>query len=167
MVNGRIRWACPKDAEDIVRLVRALAAFENEPFSSVKLSADRVLQDGFGSDRRFECLIAEMDGEVVGLALFYHNYSTWEGRPGLFVEDLYVEDSARGLGLGKGLMAALARVASERQCTRMELSVLHWNPAREFYNSLSMSHVNEWLPYRMTETDIKSLANTAAKIEIP
>jgi GNAT superfamily N-acetyltransferase len=164
MTATRIRWARAEDAGEIVRLIRALAAYENEPPDSVKIGEADVLRDGFTEPRRFECLIAEADGAAVGFALFFHNYSTWEGRAGLYVEDLFVEEKARGLGLGRALMAAIARVARDRRCPRIDLWVLHWNPTREFYHRIAMNHMEEWLPYRMTGPAIAELAETAGEI---
>lgn len=159
----RIRFAAPEDAADIVRLVRELAIYENEPVETVKLTEADVLRDGFpadGSRPFFECLIAELDGEAVGLALVFHNYSTWAGRTGIYIEDLFVEERARGHGLGRALMAEIARLARERGCPRIDLAVLHWNPTREFYHRLDMQHMEEWLGYRMTEPAIAALAES-------
>jgi GNAT superfamily N-acetyltransferase len=163
-----IRWAEAKDAGQIVRLIKALASYENEPPDSVKVTEADILRDGFGEPgntvRRFECLIAEHRGTPVGLCLFFHNYSTWEGRAGIYVEDLFVEEQARGYGLGRILLAALARVALERNCRRIDLSVLHWNPTREFYHHLNMICLEEWRPYRMDRSAIAALANTSPEI---
>ncbi len=159
MADGGIRPAGPEDAGDIVRLVRALAVYENEPVESVKMTQADVLRDGFQEPRRFEVLLAEHGGEAVGFALFFHNYSTWEGRAGIYVEDLFVEERARGLGLGRALLAAIARIARDRQCPRIDLWVLHWNPTREFYHRIGINHMDEWLPYRMTEPEIGRLAD--------
>ncbi|MDP6692024.1 MAG: GNAT family N-acetyltransferase [Alphaproteobacteria bacterium] len=167
-----IRWAVPGDAGHIVRLIRALAAYENEPASSVKVTEADILRDGFGlldgdqgqPDRRFECLIAEHGGVPVGLCLFFHNYSTWEGRAGLYVEDLFVEPTLRGQGLGRDLMAAVARVALDRGCARVDLSVLDWNPTRAFYDRIEMIHMEAWRPYRMEQDAITTLARAAPKI---
>ncbi|MDA1100730.1 MAG: GNAT family N-acetyltransferase [Proteobacteria bacterium] len=160
--HHNIRWAEAEDAGQIVRLIKALAAFENEPVSSVKVTEADILRDGFGKPdnaaRRFECLIAECDGAPVGLCLFFHNYSTWEGRAGLYVEDLFIEEHARGLGLGRLLLAALARVAKDRNCRRIDLSVLEWNPTREFYHRINMREMEAWRPYRMDQVAIAALA---------
>lgn len=153
-----VRPATAADAGEIVRLVRALAAYENEPPESVKITEADVLRDGFGAVPRFEALLAELDGAVVGFALYFHNYSTWEGRAGLYVEDLFVEQHARGLGLGRKLLAAIAGIARKRGCQRIDLWVLHWNPTRGFYHRIGLNHMEEWLPYRMTEPDIGTLA---------
>jgi GNAT superfamily N-acetyltransferase len=120
-----------------------------------------VRRHGFGERPYFEVLLAELDGEAVGFALYFHNYSTWEGRPGIYLEDLFVEERARGLGLGRALIAALAAIARKRGCPRIDLSVLHWNPTREFYHRIGIAHMEEWLPYRMTEPHISALAAEA------
>jgi GNAT superfamily N-acetyltransferase len=167
MTKTAVRWADAKDASEIVRLVQALAIYEKEPVSIVKLTEADVLRDGFppdGGAKRFECLLAELDGTPVGMALFFHNYSTWEGRAGLYVEDLFVEEHARGHGLGRALMAALARVAADRDCPRLDLNVLDWNPTRDFYHRIEMAHMADWLPYRMTRGAIAALAVTAPPI---
>ena len=161
MADPLIRPARPEDADEIVRLVHALAEYENEPAEVVKLTADVVRRDAFGGRPRFEALLAEHDGAVVGLALFYENYSTWQSRPGLFLEDLFVEERARGLGLGHKLMAALAAVAVARGCGRIDLGVLHWNPTRDFYHRLGFRHIDQWLPYRLEGAAIADLAGRA------
>ncbi|MDA1258498.1 MAG: GNAT family N-acetyltransferase [Chloroflexi bacterium] len=158
MPETRIRPAVPGDAIAIVRLVRSLAVYEKEPVETVLLTEADVLRDGFGESPRFETLLAELDGVAVGFALFFHNYSTWQGRPGLHLEDLYVEEQARGHGLGLDLMRELARIADERGCARFELSVLDWNPTREFYDRLGFEHMDEWLIYRLYASGIKELA---------
>ena len=124
MPNTQVRFAVPDDAATIVRLVRSLAVYEKESVEIVRLTEADVLRDGFGDPPRFETLLAELDGTPVGFALFFHNYSTWQGRPGLHLEDLYVEEHARGHGLGADLLRELARIAQVRGCARMELSVL-------------------------------------------
>ena len=161
MTETRIRAATPDDAGHIVRLVKALAVFEKEPVATVRLTEADVREHGFGARPYFEVLLAELDGEAVGFALYFHNYSTWEGRPGIYLEDMFVEERARGLGLGRGLIAALAAIARKRGCARLDLWVLRWNPAREFYHRIGIAHMEEWLPYRMTEPHIAALAAEA------
>ena len=117
-----------------------------------------MLRDGFGERLRFECLLAEVDGAPVGFALYFEDYSTFEGRPGIFVEDLYVAEAARGLGIGQQLLARLAQVAIERDYRRLDLMVLHWNPARSFYERLGFRHSADWLPYRVTGEALARLA---------
>jgi len=161
MPKTLIRPATVDDADTIVALVQALAIYEKEPLSSVKLTADDIRRDGFGAEKRFEALIAALDGEPVGFALYFHNYSTWEGRAGLFVEDLFVLERARGHGLGRQLITALAAIADARGCRRLDLNVLDWNPTREFYHRLGILHKTEWLPYRMTQPALAQLGQMA------
>ncbi len=157
MMALTIRAAGPADAATIVRLVRALAAYENL-LDRVRITEADVLRDGFGARRHFECLLAEVAGDAVGFALFYPNYSTFDGRPGLYVEDLFVAEAARELGIGRKLMARLASLALERGCSRMSLAVLDWNPARDFYRRLAFSKVDEWLPYQLSGAALTRLA---------
>ena len=159
-----IRWARPEDAGCIINLIKRLAAYESEPQTSIKITETDIHRDGFSEPKRFECLIAELDEEVAGFALFFHNYSTWMGKPGIYLEDLYVDEKARGSGLGKNLMAALAKLAQERGCERLELSVLDWNPTRNFYHAIDCNHMKTWLPYRMESTAITALAAKAPDI---
>jgi GNAT superfamily N-acetyltransferase len=144
----RIRPATAGDAAAIVRLVRELAEYEKLA-DHVRITEADVLRDGFGERPRFECLLAEVDGEAVAFALFFHNYSTFEGRPGIYLEDLHVTEAARGLGIGQRLMGRLAALALERGCRRLELWALHWNPARDFYERLGFRQMEDWLLYRI------------------
>jgi GNAT superfamily N-acetyltransferase len=152
-----IRPAGASDAPTIVRLVRELAAFERLA-DQVRITEADVLRDGFGERRRFECLLVEVEGRAAGFVLFFHSYSTFEGRPGIYVEDLYLTEAARGLGIGRRLLARLAQIALERDCRRLDLSVLHWNPARGFYDRLGFRQRADWLPYRLTGEALARLA---------
>lgn len=160
MRTAAVRPATPADAETILGFIKGLAAFEREP-DAVKTTPANLLRDGFGAHPQFEVLIAELDGEPAGFALFFPTYSTWEGRPGLHLEDLFVAEHARGQGLGRKLMATLAALAVARGYARLELSVLQWNPAREFYHHLGMGHLQEWLPYRLSGKALRALAAEA------
>ncbi|MEX2373967.1 MAG: GNAT family N-acetyltransferase [Dehalococcoidia bacterium] len=161
----QVRFARPEDAATIIEFVRGLAVFERESPDRVHLTQEAVLRDGFGDRPVFEVLIAEQVDRPVGFALFFPNYSTWEGRPGLYVEDLFVAEEARGTGAGRALLAALARIARDRDWRRIDLAVLDWNPAREFYEAHGMEHQAEWLPYRMEADAIARLAADAPAIE--
>lgn len=159
MAQIEVRRAIPDDASTIVQFIRGLAEFEREPMSSVKVTEDDIIRDGFSSDPFFEALIAERDKKPVGFALFFMNYSTWEGTTGIYIEDLFVIEEARDCGVGHALMAATANIAAERKCARLELSVLDWNPARSFYERLGMVRQDGWLPYRLDVSGIERLAH--------
>jgi GNAT superfamily N-acetyltransferase len=158
MPSVAIRPAEASDAGSIVRLIRELAEYEGL-LDQVRITEADVLRDGFGECRRFECLLAEVDGAAAGFALFFEDYSTFEGRPGIFVEDLYLAESARGLGIGRRLLARLAQIAIERRGRRLDLMVLQWNPARGFYERLGFRHSADWLPYRLSGDALARLAD--------
>jgi GNAT superfamily N-acetyltransferase len=162
MPSIRIRPAEASDAPTIVRLVRELAAYEGL-LDQVRLSEADVVRDGFGERPRFACLLAEVDGAAAGFALYFEDYSTFEGRPGIFVEDLYVCEAARGLGVGQQLLARLACIALEDDHRRLDLMVLNWNPARGFYDRLGFKHSAEWLPYRLSGEALARLAGDALR----
>ncbi len=156
----QIRDAAPEDVPAILRLIRDLAEFERQPDAVVATEAD-LLRDGWGPQKRFSCRLAERDGAVVGFALWFYNYSTWEGRAGLYLEDLYVSPEARGQGLGERMIVDLAQIAVREGLRRLDLSVLEWNPARGFYDRLGLEHRSDWLPYRITGEALKALAAKA------
>jgi len=155
-----IRPADIADAATLMRLIRELAAFENMAHL-VEATEEDIRREGFGAQPHFEAVLAEQNGQAVGFALFFHNFSTFMGRPGLYVEDLYISESARGSGLGRKLMAYLARLALARGCPRLELSVLHWNPARAFYEKIGLVQNRDWLPYRVSGEALSDLARQA------
>ena len=153
-----IRPATAEDVPTLLALIRALARYEH---AEDKVDADEatLLSEGFGPRPAFEAIIAYVDGKPAGFALFFHNFSTWVGRRGLYVEDLFVEEWARKQGLGLKLLAELARIAVSRGCRRLDLSVLKWNPARAFYERIGLRHLDEWLPYRIEGDGLRSLAS--------
>jgi GNAT superfamily N-acetyltransferase len=157
MSEVTIRFATAADAATVVLLIRALADYENL-IGEVRISEADVLRDGFGERPCFECLLAESDGAALGFALFYHTYSTFAGRPELWVEDIFVAEAARGRGVGRELMARLGAIALERDCAHLALSVLHWNPAQDFYRQLGLEHLQDWLFYRVDREGIARLA---------
>jgi GNAT superfamily N-acetyltransferase len=166
----RIRKATIEDAPLILAFIKELAAFENEP-DAVRNSEAAIRAQGFGADPAFEVLIAEAEGpdglaQPAGMALFYHTYSTWTGRRGLYVDDLFVRAPFRGTGVGRALLQAAARVAIERGCPRLDLQVLDWNSARAFYERLGFRHKDEWLPYRLAGDALVALA-AAPSLEKP
>ena len=144
-----IRTATKEDVGDILQLIHELAIYEKEP-DAVKTTEEDLLRDGFGEKPLFECLIAEVDGKTEGIALHFYIWSTWEGRPTLYLEDLFVRETMRGKGLGLALLKALAKKAVEKNCKRFEWEVLDWNtPSREFYHAIGAYHMDGWLPYRL------------------
>jgi GNAT superfamily N-acetyltransferase len=152
-----VRFATAGDVALLLRLIRELAVFEKSPDAVVATEAD-LLRHGFGPECRFEAILAFIDGEPAGCALFHSRFSTWLGRPGLYLEDLYVTEPARGRGVGRRLMARLAAIAVERGWGRIDFHVLDWNPAREFYHRLGMEHLGEWLRYGGDEAALQRLA---------
>jgi GNAT superfamily N-acetyltransferase len=166
MVETRIRWATENDAALIVHYIRELAIFEKEPVEQVRITNADVRRDGFGPTRRFEVLIAEVDRKPAGFALFFPNYSTWEGKPGLYIEDIFVEESARKTGLGRRLIAAVAKIAWSRGCARIDLAVLHWNPARGFYHRLGFRHAEPWQIFRLAATDFAAIVEEAGDFPV-
>jgi ribosomal protein S18 acetylase RimI-like enzyme len=156
-----VRPATPADAAVLVQLIRDLAVYEKEPLTSVKVTEADILRDGFGPQQRFECLLVEVGGRPAGFTLFFHNYSTWEGRTGLYVEDLYVSEWARGRNIGRRLLAEVAAIAEARGYRRVDLSVLDWNPARGFYERIGMVDMTMWRPYRLKGEALATLAAEA------
>jgi len=152
-----IRRAELADAVTLHALIKELAAFEREP-ESVRSTVADLESAGWGEQPRFEAILAEVDGRPAGFALMYPNYSTWEGRAGFYLEDLFVCEWARGHGLGRRLFEEVARTAVARNCARVDLNVLEWNPARGFYEKLGVGHLKGWVPYRLTGMALRRLA---------
>lgn len=153
-----IRPAAPEDVAAVVGLIRELATYEREP-DAVVATEDGVRSALFGPSPAVYCHVAEVDGEVVGFALWFLNFSTWLGRHGIYLEDLYVRPAYRGRGLGRALLATLAAVAAERGYGRVEWSVLDWNsPAHAFYRSLGAAPMDEWTVWRLDEAALRALA---------
>ncbi len=156
-----IRDAQPGDIDTIRDFILALADYEKLSHE-VKADRDTLERYLFGPRPMAEVAIAEHDGAPVGFALFFHNFSTFEGRPGLYLEDLFVRPEARGLGAGKALLAHLARLAVERDYARLEWSVLDWNePAIAFYRSIGAKPMDEWTVQRVDGDALQSLAAAA------
>jgi GNAT superfamily N-acetyltransferase len=153
-----IRPAAPADAAVILRFVRELAAFEREP-DAVEASEDSLAEALFGAHPAAEAVIAEADGAPVGFALFFHNFSTWTGRRGLYLEDLYVTPAARGRGVGRALLRHLAGVALDRGCARFEWAVLDWNvDAIAVYRAVGAIGLEDWTVQRVTGDALRRLA---------
>lgn len=156
-----IRPAIPADIPLILRFIRELAEYE-KLLDDVVADEDMLAVHLFGPSPRAEVLIGEIDGGPSGFALYFHNFSTFAGRPGVYLEDLYVLPDARGAGLGKALLARLARIATERGCARLEWAVLDWNaPAIAFYRSLGAVAMDEWTVNRVDGAALAALAAAA------
>jgi GNAT superfamily N-acetyltransferase len=158
-----IEPARPADARLIVTLVRELAEYERL-LEQVVIREEDVLRDLFGERPHAEAVIARAAGEAVGFALWFHNYSTFAGRAGLYLEDLFVRPAFRGRGYGEALLRHLARVALDRGCARFEWAVLDWNePALAFYRKLGAVPMDEWTVQRVSGDALVALANGSSK----
>lgn len=154
----QIRSATLADVPLILRLVRELAEFEREP-DAVEATEDMLAAALFGERPAAEAVIAELDGAPVGFALFFQNFSTWTGRPGIYLEDLYVTPAARGSGTGTALLRHLAGIALDRGCGRFEWAVLDWNePAINFYRAMGAVGMDEWRVQRVAGDALVKLA---------
>jgi GNAT superfamily N-acetyltransferase len=155
-----IRLATAGDCPLILEFVRELAAYEKAP-DAVVATEDDFRRWGFGQHPHFEALIASIGDAPVGFALFLPDFSTWRGRPGIFLEDLFVREAARGKGVGRALLARLARIALERGMPALHFNVLDWNPARGFYHRLGLTRREAWLPYGAAGEALERLAADA------
>jgi GNAT superfamily N-acetyltransferase len=154
----RIRLAGRSDVSTILALIRELAEYERAP-NEVVTTEDQLRENLFGAHPAAEVLIGEEAGEPVSFALFFHNFSTWMGRRGLYLEDLFVRPAVRGKGYGRALLVRLAQLARDRECGRMEWAVLDWNePAIQFYRKLGARPNEEWTIFRLTRDGIARLA---------
>ncbi len=153
-----IRPASPEDCPSIANLIRELAIYEKLE-SEAEATADDLLRNLFGPRPFAECLIAEVDGQIAGFALFFHNFSTFRGRPGIYLEDLFVRPAFRGRGISKAFLQRLAGMAVDRGCGRLEWAVLDWNePAIGFYHSLGARPMEEWTVFRVDGHALDALA---------
>jgi GNAT superfamily N-acetyltransferase len=153
-----IRTAEAADAATILSLIRELADYERAP-DEVVATEDQLHEVLFGSHPAAEVLLGEENGDAVCFALFFHNFSTWLGRRGLYLEDLFVRPELRGKGYGRALLVRLAQIALERDCGRMEWAVLDWNePAIQFYRKLGARPNDEWTIFRLAGDGIAQLA---------
>lgn len=162
-----LRAATPDDIPEILAMVRELAEYERDVKSAVA-TPELMHRALFGDPKRdgrgagiAECIMGEVDGRVQGLAVYYMNFSTWTGKPGIYLEDLFVRPAARGCGLGKVLFVAVAKLAAERGCARMEWSVIDWNePAIGFYRSLGAVPQDQWTIHRLSGEALASVARS-------
>jgi GNAT superfamily N-acetyltransferase len=154
----RIRFAQTQDIPTVLSLIHALAEYERAPDEVIATEA-LLKENLFGAQPAAEVLLAEENGAPVGFALFFHNFSTWMGRRGLYLEDLFVMPEKRGRGYGRALLVRLAQIARDRECGRMEWAVLDWNePALNFYETLGARQMNEWVIHRLTPPEIEKLS---------
>ena len=157
-MTSEIRKAGPEDAGIILGFIRDLAIYEKEP-DAVVASEEDIVNNLFNPDTTTRALICLSGGEPVGFAVYFLSFSTWLGRDGLFLEDLYVSPACRGEGHGKALLEHLARIAVKHGCGRFEWNVLDWNkPAIEFYESLGARPQSEWVGYRLEGQALRNLA---------
>ena len=147
----------------MLAFIRELAEYERAPDSAIATHAD-LSRDGFSEPRRFHCLIAECEGAAAGLVLYFYNYSTWRGRAGIYIEDLFVRPAFRRRGIGKALFARVAAVAVAEGCPRLEWAVLNWNtPAIDFYRSLGAEPLSEWTTMRLSGEALAGLGGEVAR----
>jgi GNAT superfamily N-acetyltransferase len=155
-----LRSARPGDEAGILSSIHALAVYEREP-DAVENTVEALTETLFGPEPRAFAHVVERDGEIVGIAIWFLTYSTWTGRHGIWLEDLFVDDAQRGRGYGKALIASLAAVCVERGYSRLEWTVLDWNaPAIAFYRSLAATPMDEWTTQRLTGDDLAALARS-------
>ena len=157
MSRLEFRWAEEKDAALILHFIRALAAYEK--LSDQVVATEELLREWIFEKKKAEVLFPLEDGKEVGFALFFHNFSTFLGRAGLYLEDLYISPEYRGKGYGKATLQKLAQIAVERGCGRLEWSCLDWNkPSIDFYLSLGAVPMEEWTVYRLTGDTLTQMA---------
>lgn len=162
----QIRFATPEDVPAILGLIRELAEYERL-LDQVVANVAALHRALFGERPYVESLVAIVDDETVGFALFFHNFSTFLGKPGMYLEDLYVRPAFRGRGLGKALLTRVAQIAVERDCGRMEWSVLDWNePSIRFYESLGAKPLSDWTVYRLTGETLRVLGTPAKAADL-
>jgi GNAT superfamily N-acetyltransferase len=153
----QLRTAVREDVSLILALIRELAEYEGE--TAVRATEDDLIRDGFGHQPRFECVIAEVDGTPAGYALFFYNYSTWEGRAGIYLEDLYVRQQFRQRGIGRALFRLLAERALQENLARVVWQVLDWNqPAIDFYTSIGTRRAWEWQTMWLSRDELRRIA---------
>lgn len=159
-----LRDAVPADASLVLQYIRELAEYERAPEKAVATEAD-ILRFGFGENPLIHMVMAEWDGRPAGFALWFLNFSTWEGRPGLYLEDLFIRPEFRGHGIGKALLKRLARIAVERGCCRYQWQVLDWNtPSIEFYEAQGAQVLKEWLTCRVEGEALLKLAGESDRL---
>ncbi len=158
-MTTNIRTATPADVPQILRFIRALGEYERLTHE-IRATEQALHATLFGERRYAEVLLAHYEGQPAAFALYFHNYSTFLARPGIYLEDLFVDPPYRGHGVGKALLQELARITVERECGRLEWSALDWNrPAIDFYLRLGAVEMSEWSLYRLTGEPLRRLAS--------
>ena len=156
-----IRPAVDTDAAIIMQFIIDLAVYEKEP-DAVQTNETEIANKLFCESPKVFCLLAEIDEKPVGLAIYFYNFSTWLGKNGIYLEDLFVSPEARGKGAGKALLQSLAKIAVAEQCGRVEWSVLNWNePSIQFYKAMGAKAQDEWTVYRLTGDALKAFATNS------
>lgn len=156
----KIRAARRDDATTIIQLIKDLAEYEKAP-DQVEASEKEILATIFATDPKVFCDLVEVDGEIAGMAIWFLNYSTWQGKHGIYLEDLYIRPEFRGRGFGKALLQHLASICIERGYGRFQWWVLDWNsPAIEFYRSIGAEAMSEWTVYRVSGQELEDLGKS-------
>lgn len=160
MAKITLREATINDAQTIFNFVKELAIYEKAE-NEVKTSVKQVEESVFGKNSVTYAIICELDNKPIGMALYFFNYSTWLGRNGIYLEDLYVSPEYRGVGAGKALLKKLAQIAVEKKCGRIDWQVLDWNkPSIDFYDSIGAKGLTDWIPYRLTGEALEEFARS-------
>ena len=166
-MGTEIRSATAADVAQILAFIRALAVYERAP-DAVVATEEGLLRDGFGPNPIYFCLIADYDSQPAGFALYFYNYSTWLGQPGIYLEDLFVLPEFRGLGIGKALLKRVAEIAVEKGCQRLQWEVLDWNiTAIDFYRAMGAEFLDEWRNVRLNGDAIRRLAGEPENRGVP
>lgn len=156
----KIRKAAPEDAASILALIRELAIYEKAEHE-VRCSLGEIQQSLFAADARASALVVEAEQAIVAYAVYFYNYSTWLGKPGIYLEDLYVQPAYRKQGIARSLLKHIANIALEENCGRFEWAVLDWNtPAISFYESLGAKAQDEWTIYRLSGDSLRDFARS-------
>lgn len=156
-INLNIRMASCEDVPLILKFIKRLAEYEK--LSEQVVATEDILQETLFGDKSYaQVLIAEIEEKPVGYALYFYNYSTFLGRPGLYIEDVFVAEEYRGRGVATALFKKCAHIAQEHKCSRMEWSVLKWNPARKFYDHMEAKPMDEWVVYRLAGEALDKMA---------
>lgn len=158
------RKAGKEDTEKILFFIKELAMYEIMA-DQVEATPEILEKNLFGPNPRAEVIFASGSGKEIGFALFFHNFSTFLGKPGIYIEDLFVLPEFRGKGVGKALIGYIARLAVERDCGRIEWWVLNWNPARKLYDGIGAESMDEWVVYRLAGDSLHKMAEDKPEIE--